>query len=563
MYLPVTRKEMKRMGWDDLDVVLITGDSYIDSSFVGAAVIGKVLLDAGYRVGVIAQPDIKSKRDICALGEPKLFWGVTGGCIDSMVANRTATGRKRKRDDYTPGGVNDRRPDRAAIAYSNLIRRYFKNTVPLVLGGIEASLRRIAHYDFWSDRIRKSILFDAKADYLLYGMAERSVLELAACLEKGEDPRGTRGLCYVSGEKPGDCLEIPSFEESSEDKEIFTKMFHAFYRNNDPVTARTLAQKQDTRYLIQNTPALYLSGAELDAVYNLEYERDLHPYYRKQGEVKALETIRFSVTSHRGCYGECNFCAIAVHEGRTVRWRSKQSIVTEVKQIASKPGFKGTVTDVGGPTANMYGFECSRKFTKGSCTDKRCLHPTVCTGLNVDHEKQLLLLEAIRGIEGIKKVVVASGIRHDMILADRKNGFRYLREIVRHHVSGQMKVAPEHSEDKVLRLMGKPGCNSLLEFRDLFFELTKKEGKEQFLTYYMIAAHPGCTGSDMAKLKSFAMRELKLLPRQVQVFTPSPSTYSALMYWTERDPFTGKACFVEKGAGARDKQKRTLTGGTR
>ncbi len=560
MYLPVTRKEMHRFGWKDLDVILVTGDSYIDSPYVGVVVIGKVLLNAGYRVGIIAQPDIESGEDIGALGEPKLFWGVTAGCIDSMVANRTATGRKRKRDDYTPGGLNNRRPDRASIVYSNLIRRHYKNTVPLVLGGIEASLRRIAHYDFWSDRIRRSILFDAKADYLLFGMAEGSVVELADCLARAGDPRFIRGLCYVSREKPEGCLEIPSFQESARDKEAFTEMFHAFYRNNEPVTALPLAQIQDTRYLIQNPPARYLSDQELDAVYNLEYERDLHPFYRKQGEVKALETIRFSIASHRGCYGECNFCAIAVHEGRTVRWRSEHSILQEARQIASHPGFKGTIMDVGGPTANMYGFECSRKFEKGPCPDKRCLFPAACAGLNIDHGRQLSLLKSIREVKGVRKVVVASGIRHDLVLADGKNGYRYLQEIFRHHVSGQMKIAPEHSEEHVLRLMGKPGRDSLLEFKRQFGELTKKEGKNQFLTYYMIAAHPGCTDSDMAKLRSFARRELKLLPRQVQVFTPSPSTYSTLMYWTGRDPFSGKSLFVEKGAGGRDRQKRTLTG---
>jgi len=561
MYLPVTKKEMHRLGWDALDVILVTGDGYIDSPFVGVAVIGKVLLNAGYRVGIIAQPDIDSGRDIGALGEPKLFWGVTGGCIDSMVANRTATGRKRKRDDYTPGGLNNRRPDRASIVYCNLIRQHYKNTVPLVLGGIEASLRRIAHYDFWSDSIRRSILFDAKADYLLFGMAERSVVELAGCLANGADPRLIRGLCYASREKPEGCLEIPSFEDSARDREAFTEMFHAFYRNNEPVTAQQLAQKQDTRYFIQNPPAHYLSGRELDTVYDLEYERDLHPFYRKQGEVKALETIRFSITSHRGCYGECNFCAIAVHEGRTVRWRSKGSILEEARQIASHPGFKGTIMDVGGPTANMYGFECSRKFDKGPCPDKRCLFPAACAGLKIDHGRQLSLLKSIREIKGVRKVVVASGIRYDLVLADEKNGYRYLQEILRHHVSGQMKVAPEHSEEHVLRLMGKPGSDSLLEFKCLFDRLTKKEGKDQFLTYYMIAAHPGCTDKDMAKLRSFARRELKLLPRQVQVFTPSPSTYSTLMYWTGRDPFSGKSLFVEKGAGGRDRQKRTLTGG--
>jgi len=408
MFLPTTKKEVQQLGWDNLDIILITGDSYIDSPSVGVAVIGKVLLNSGYRVGIIAQPDIASNKDIRRLGEPQLFWGVTGGCIDSMVANFTATGRRRKRDDYTPGGLNNRRPDRAVIVYSNLIRKYFKRTRPIVLGGIEASLRRLAHYDFWSNKIRKSILFDAKVDYLLHGMAERSVVELAACIKEEKDPRGIRGLCYISKTIPDGCLELPTFQDSANAKNFFTDMFHTFYRNNDPATALPLAQRQDSRYLIQNPPALYLSGRELDAVHNLNYERDLHPFYRRQGEVKALETIRFSIATHRGCYGECNFCAIAVHEGRTVRWRSKQSILAEAHQMVSHPLFKGTIQDVGGPTANMYGFACAKKGKEGCCQEKRCLFPKVCSRLTVNHGKQISLLKALRTI------------RHDIVMADKE-----------------------------------------------------------------------------------------------------------------------------------------------
>jgi uncharacterized radical SAM protein YgiQ len=477
-----------------------------------------------------------------------------------MIANRTASGKKRKRDDYTPGGINCRRPDRAVIAYSNLIRKHFKNTRPIVLGGIEASLRRIAHYDFWSDRIRRSILFDAKADYLLYGMAERSAVELAAGLRDGKEPRRIRGLCYISAKIPAGCLELPSFRESAEDKQSFIKMFQAFYVNNDPATALPLAQKQDTRYLVQNPSARYLSGKELDAVYGLEYEREQHPFYSRQGPVKALETIRFSIATHRGCYGECRFCAIGVHQGRTVRWRSKGSILEEARQITAHPRFKGIIQDLGGPTANMYGIECSRKKNKDCCPEKRCLFPKVCSGLTVNHARQISLLKELRRVEGVRKVIVASGIRYDMILADKQNGTRYLHDLIRHHVSGQMKIAPEHSEESVLEKMGKPGRAVLLEFRDLFCQLNKKEGRKQFLTYYMIAAHPGCTESDMAKLKSFALGKLGIIPEQVQVFTPSPSTYSTLMYWTEQDPFADRPCFVEKTFRGREKQKQILTG---
>jgi len=558
MFLPTTKKEARQLGWDRLDIILVTGDAYIDSPFIGVSLVGKVLLNAGYRVGIIAQPKTDSGTDIGRLGEPLLFWGVSGGCVDSMVANRTAAGKKRKSDDYTPGGLNVRRPDRAVLIYANLIRTHFKQTVPIVLGGIEASLRRVAHYDYWSDKVRRSILFDAKADYLLYGMADRSVLELAEAFRQGYDPRSIRGLCYASPSMTEGCLELPSFEACARDKAAFTRMFHDFYRNNDPITARPLAQQQDSRYLVQNPPQPPLSSEELDQVHNLAYERDVHPYYGQQGEVKALETIRFSLATHRGCYGECNFCAIAVHQGRTVRWRSPASVLEEARQIAAHPGFKGTIQDVGGPTANMYGFECDKKLQEGSCPRKRCLFPKVCPKMNIDHGVQVELLQELRRIKGVRRVVVASGIRYDMILADRKNGLRYLRELIRHHVSGQMKIAPEHSEEHVLRSMGKPGTDILLRFRELFTSINREEGLKQFLTYYMIAAHPGCTLEDMNHLRQFCQKSLKLLPRQVQVFTPTPSTYATLMYWTERDPFTGKPCFVEKTVGGRERQKQVM-----
>ena len=445
--------------------------------------------------------------------------------------------------------------------YSNLIRKHFKQTRPIVLGGIEASLRRVPHYDFWSNKVRKSILFDAKADYLLYGMAERSVVELAERLKVGEDPRDTCGLCFIAKERPPDGRELPPFVEVAKDRDAFTRMFHDFYRNNDPVCGERLIQQQDTRYLVMNPPAPYLSEAELDAVYAYDYQREQHPYDAVQGDVRALETIRFSIPTHRGCYGECNFCAIAVHEGRAVRCRSEASVLAEARRMATHPTFKGTIHDVGGPTANMYGLACARWASKGACLDKRCLFPSVCSGLKVDHERQTRLLKKLRGVESVRRVVVASGIRYDMILADSAHGEDYLEEVVCHHVSGQMKVAPEHTQSTVLKLMGKPGPDVLLKFRRLFMDLTRKAGKEQYLTYYLIAAHPGCTLDDMRKLRMFAQRELKIRPRQVQIFTPTPSTYATLMYWTERDPFTGKPCFVEKSERGREQQKGAVLNG--
>ncbi len=557
MFIPTTRQECKALGWEKLDIVLVTGDSYVDSPFIGVSVIGQVLLKAGYRVGIIAQPDVQS-AEIARLGEPALFWGVTGGSIDSMVANYTATKKRKRTDDLTPGGQNDRRPDRAVIVYANLIRRHFKDTVPIVLGGVEASLRRIAHYDYWSDSVRRSILFDAKADILVYGMAEKTVVALAERLRAGREIDDLRGICYIAKDKPADAIELPSFEVVAQDKQAFVDMFHTFYRNNDPLTARTLCQQQDTRYLVQNPPAFPLTQRELDEVYELDFERAQHPFHERLGPVRALETIRFSLTTHRGCYGECNFCSIAVHQGRTVHWRSEDSIVREARRLAQLPDFRGIIQDVGGPTANMYGFECAKKAAHGSCADKHCLTPEICPQMAVDHGKQIALLKRLRGIKGVKKVFVASGIRYDLVLADQKQGVPYLREVVRHHTSGQMKVAPEHTQDHVLRRMGKPGREILMQFRDLFTRLTQAARKEQYLTYYLIAAHPGCTERDMRALKRFASRQLKINPRQVQIFTPTPSTYSSLMYYTEMDPFTGENLFVEKDLVGKERQKSIL-----
>lgn len=559
MFLPTTREEIDALGWDAPDVILVSGDAYIDSPHMGIAVIGHVLQNAGYNTAVIAQPDISSPDDdITRLGEPKLFWGVSAGAVDSMVANYTASRKPRKSDDYTPGGVNNRRPDRACMAYTNLIRRNFKNTRPIMLGGIEASLRRVTHYDYWSNRIRGSILFDAKADYLIYGMGEKAVLEFAFALKKGLPTEKIRGLAYKAKEIPAGALELPSFESVRDDKAAFINMFRSFYENCDPVHGKVLAQKHGDRYLVQNPPAKLMSQPELDAVYALPFERDVHPYYKKQGAVRALETIRFSVTTHRGCYGECNFCAIAVHEGRTVQWRSEESILNEIRHITTLPGFKGYIPDMGGPTANMYGFECAKKQRFGGCKDRRCLFPKPCPSMPIDHEKLTSLLQRARLIPGVKQIVTASGIRYDMILADPGAGTHYLDEICRYHVSGQMKVAPEHDSPKVLALMGKPGVEKLQEFRKLFERLNKNAPHKQFLTYYFIAAHPGCTLKDMQFLKRYADEKLHMTPEQTQIFTPTPSTWSTLMYVTEIDPFTMQPIFVEKDPNKRQKQKDVL-----
>lgn len=558
MFLPTTLEEVKRIGWNALDVILISGDSYIDSPYIGISVIGHILVEEGFRVGIIAQPCLDDSSDITRLGEPLLYWGVTGGSIDSMVANYTASMKKRRQDDYTPGGINNLRPDRAVIVYSNLIRKYFKNTCPIVLGGLEASLRRIAHYDFWSDRIRRSVLFDAKANYLIYGMADRSVIEFTQAISRNETPTNIRGVCYISKTPDPDYLNLPSYEQVSSNKIDFIEGFHTFYKNNDPLTAKGLNQKHGERYLIQNPPSYYMNQDEMDHVYNLPFERELHPFYARKGSVRALETIRFSINTHRGCYGECNFCAIAVHEGRTIRWRSQESIIGEAKTISALPGFKGYIQDVGGPTANMYGFECKKKQTRGVCSDRRCLFPVICTALRPDHQPQINMLEAVRNIDGVKKVFVASGIRYDLILNDRQAGGKYLEKIVENHVSGQLKLAPEHSTDHVLNMMGKPGSDQLLKFKKKFDALNKKYGKNQYLTYYFIAAHPGCDENEMMELRNFSSQQLKVHPEQVQIFTPTPSTYASVMYYTELNPFTMEPIFVEKSLQKKNRQKDIL-----
>jgi uncharacterized radical SAM protein YgiQ len=559
-YLPTTRSEITALGWDQCDIIIVTGDSYIDSPYIGAALIGRWLTRHGFRVGIIGQPEPTNDTDITRLGEPALFWGVSSGSVDSMVANYTALKKRRKLDDYTPGGTNNRRPDRAVLVYSNLIRRFFKDTAPIVLGGIEASLRRVAHYDFWSNKIRRSILFDAKADFLVYGMGERATLEIAQNLKAGEEISDIRGICRIDKTPPTKYLQLPDYDKSASDKKAFINMFRLFYDNNDPATAQGLVQKHSDRWLVQNPPAENLSTVELDEIYKLPFQLDQHPFYHQHGPARALDTIRFSINTHRGCYGECNFCAIAVHQGRTIQSRSKTSILNEAKRMAEHPRFKGIINDVGGPTANMYGFECARKMAKGACDHKRCMSSLICQTLKPTHKPQMDILRNLRTIEGVKKVFVSSGIRYDMVLEDERFGDAYLQEIVEHHVSGQLKIAPEHTEDGVLRLMGKPNVDSLLEFKKRFDKKSKKAGKKQFLTYYFIAAHPGSRENDMRKVQQFVSRELKLHPEQVQVFTPTPGTWASVMYWTGLDPFSGKKIYVEYDPRKKERQKRIVTG---
>lgn len=566
MFLPCTPAEIERLGWDAPDVILVSGDAYIDSPFSGIAVIGRVLTAAGFHVAIIAQPNISSHEDIRRLGQPRLFWGVSSGCVDSMVANYTATGKPRHQDDFTPGGENTARPDRAVIAYCNLIRAAFKPCKPIVIGGIEASLRRIAHYDFWSDTVRRPLLFDAKADILLYGMAERTVTSLAHALRDAREWRSLRGLCYAlpatSDAMPQGAVALPDFTTvaapTDAGRAAFLDMFGLFAANQEPRTAKPLVQRVDTRCLVHNPPALPLSPAELDAVYALPFMLEAHPCHAAKGKIRALDTIRFSITSHRGCYGECNFCAITMHQGRRVVSRSKASILEEAHRMTRHPKFTGIIQDVGGPTANMYGFECERKAKQGACSDKRCLYPSCCKALSPDHTQQLDLLKKLRHVPGVRKVFVASGIRPDLIAADAHSGAHYIDALAANHVSGQLKLAPEHSETRVLDAMGKPHTDALLYFKEHFDSANKKHGLKQFLTYYLMAAHPECGDGEMQALKRFAAKNLHLSPEQVQIFTPTPSTWSTAMYYTGLNPFTRAPAQVTRGLRAKQDQKDVL-----
>jgi uncharacterized radical SAM protein YgiQ len=469
-----------------------------------------------------------------------------------MVANTTPSRKQRRQDDYTPGGVNIR-PDRAVIAYTNLIRHYGKIRRPIVLGGLEASLRRIAHYDYWDDALRRSILFDAKADILAYGMAEKTVVELAEALKNNTEWKGIKGLCYISKSPVAHYTALPSFEAVKADKRQFFAMFKEFSRNIDNPGAG-FVQRHGDRFLIHNPPRPPLSTQELDAVYSLDFERDAHPHYRT-GEIRALKTLCHSVTTHRGCFGQCSFCAIAAHQGRTVVSRSIESVVDEVRRISRLPKFNGIISDVGGPTANMYGAQCTRGGIP--CPARHCLMPEPCDKLRFGHDRQIALLNRVKTLPGVKKVFVASGIRHDMVMADRKHGKPYVEELVKHHVSGQIKLAPEHCDSGVLALMNKPAIKTLMRFKELFEKTCRDTNRRHFMTTYLMAAHPGCTLDHMRRLRDFLKGGLKHLPEQVQIFTPTPATMSAAMYYCETDD-EGHKIFCEKDLIAKERQKEML-----
>ncbi|MFZ2472185.1 MAG: YgiQ family radical SAM protein [Methanothrix sp.] len=544
-FLPMSLSEAQTQGIEQFDVILISGDAYVDHPSFAAALIGRVLWDAGYSVGIIAQPDWRKDEDYCRLGRPRLFFGISSGNVDSLVNNLTPNLKRRSSDVYSPGGAL-LRPDRAAIVYTNKVHALFPG-VPIILGGIEASLRRFAHYDYWSDSVRHSILADAPADLIIYGMGENPLREVALRLEKGErieaiwDIAGTAVKEEISRWRSSpreDCLVIPSFTEVSTDKRKYAQAFAQHYREQDPFHGRVVVQPHPKTVIIQNPPARPLRTEELDRIYELPFARESHPSYRES--IPALEPVRFSITSHRGCFGSCSFCALTHHQGRIVQSRSEDSILREATRISRMKGFAGIISDVGGPTANMYGLFCSR-WKKGACPDKLC--SAECPTLDKDHSRQVGLLRRLRKIPGVKRVFIGSGIRHDLIMSDHSP---YLEELCRHHVSGHLKIAPEHISRSVTQCMHKPPRDVLDAFRGRFSAASRAVGKEQYLLPYLMSGHPGCTVTDMVELAEY-LRDNRMYTEQVQDFTPTPMTVSTAMYYTGLDPFTLMPVHVPRG----------------
>ena len=545
-FLPLSPAEAEEQGIRAFDIILVSGDAYVDHPSFGTAVIGRVLEAEGHRVGILAQPDWRSDGDFRSLGAPRLFFGVSSGNVDSMVNNYTAARRKRRTDAYSPGGI-PRRPDRATIVYTDRLHALFPGT-PIVLGGLEASLRRFAHYDYWSDRVRRSILADAPADLLVYGMGERQVVEIARRLAGGEDIRDLTDIRGTSwkvppgdfrGMDPWDMVILPTYAGVTKDKAAYVRAFALHEAEQDPVRGRRVAQDHGKTVIIQNPPSLPLLTEELDRIYELPYTRRAHPSYRE--EVPALEPVRFSLVSHRGCFGGCSFCAIGHHQGRIIQSRSAESLVRETMRIVEMEGFRGVIQDLGGPTANMYGFTCTGWATHGSCRDRTC--GPDCRSLVSGEKAHLALLRRIRAVPGVKKVFISSGIRHDLIdLED----LEYLTELCRHHVGGHLKVAPEHIAPGVLALMNKPDRGGFDAFRRNFREVSRRIGKEQYLLPYFMSGHPGCTIEDMIELAEYA-RDEELYTEQAQDFTPTPMTAATCMFYTGLNPRTGEEIHVARG----------------
>ncbi len=563
-FLPTSPEEMRSLGWDAIDVLLISGDAYVDHPSFGIAIIARVLEAQGYRVAVVWQPDVTVLEPMKEYGTPRIMIGISSGNVDSMIANYTPSRKPRHKDDYTPDQRGIRRPDRAVIRYAQWARSIFSG-VPIVIGGIEASLRRLAHYDWWQDRVRHSILLDSKAHYLLYGMAEESVVQLANCLATASPPektRSIRGLVYSTSSKedlPANSVMLPPYEQVCQDRLAFVRAFQGFYHNQDPQTARPLVQQDGNRYVIQTPPSLPPSTQSLDKIYALPFTRQIHPSVIPFGRVKAWETVRFSITTHRGCYGQCHFCAISAHQGTAISSRSEESILGEVSQITQDPSFRGFISDVGGPTANMYQLDCLQRKGAGTCTDRSCLIPEPCPALfRAGHRPYLQLLRNIRSQKGIKAVFIASGIRPELIGSDTRYGKDFLLELFRFHTSGQLKLAPEHADDEVLNAMGKSPIQSFLDFDRHWRALVTSTGKRQYVIGYFMCGHPGETEDKHRSLVRFVREKLGYAPQQIQIFTPIPSTVSATMYHTQLDPRTERPIFAEKRERVRNRWKHEI-----
>ena len=547
-FLPLTRKEMEERGWEQADFVYVTGDAYVDHPSFGTAIISRLLERRGYKVCIISQPDWKNKESIRVFGRPRLGFLVSAGNMDSMVNHYTVSKKPRHKDAYSPGGKMGLRPDRAVIVYGNLIRQSYKD-VPVIIGGIEASLRRMAHYDYWDDKVKRSILLDSGADLISYGMGEHSIVEIAEALDSGLPVSAVTfvpGTVFKCRDLSGvyEPTILPSFEEVSTDKAAYARSFAVQYKNTDPFTAKPLAESYGTRgFVVQNPPAKPLTTEEMDDVYALPYMGKAHPSYDKDGGIPALEEIRFSLTSNRGCFGGCNFCALTFHQGRILQVRSHESLIEEAKKMTQEPDFKGYIHDVGGPTADFRQPSCQKQLTKGVCKDRQCLWPTPCSNLTVDHSDYVELLGKLRRLPGVKKVFVRSGIRFDYVVADRKRTF--LNELVQHHVSGQLRVAPEHVSDQVLSCMGKPPHAVYETFLKEYEKANERTGKKQYAVPYFMSSHPGCTVKEAVKLAEY-VRDLGFTPEQVQDFYPTPSTLSTCMYYTGIHPLTGEKVYVPR-----------------
>jgi uncharacterized radical SAM protein YgiQ len=556
-FLPMTKQDMEKRGWYYIDFLLVTGDAYVDHPSFGVAIIGRLLESKGFKVGIISQPDWRNVKDFTKLGKPRYACLVTSGNLDSMVNNYTGNKKHRKEDIYSPGGKLGKRPDRAVIVYCNRLREAWPN-VPLIIGGIEVSLRRLAHYDYWDDAVRRSVLLDARADLLVFGMAEKQIEEIARRLAKGEQINkivNIPGTVFATGEQPeGKSINLPSFEEVKSNKEKYSEAFRLSYNEQDSISGKSLVQPHGNIFVVQNPPAKPLTTEEMDRIYQLPYNRTYHPVYEKAGGVSALKEVEFSITAQRGCFGRCAFCALAFHQGCVIQPRSHASIIEEARMLTNLPGFKGIIHDVGGPTANFRQPACRSQQRKGICREKQCLFPDKCKHLLVDHSDLLILLRGLRSLPGVKKVFLRSGLRYDYLAYDKDPGV--LREICQHHVSGQLKVAPEHISSKVLSVMRKPSNTVYRDFCRKYAETNKSLGKKQYLVPYFIISHPGCTIREAVELAEY-VRDMGYNPEQVQDFTPIPGSLSTCIYYTGRDPFTGQPVYVPKSEKER-KMHRAL-----